>query len=500
MKPYYITTTLPYVNAEPHIGFALEIVRADALARYHRFFGEDVVFNTGTDEHGLKIHRKAEEQGMSTQAYVDGYAKKFGDLKEALTLSYTNFIRTTDEHHKKAAQTFWKLCDANGDIYKKNYNIKYCVGCELEKTDSELVDGTCEFHPTYDIELIDEENYFFKFSAYQEKLLKLYEQKNFVIPEHRLHEIRAFVERGLEDFSISRLKEKMPWGVAVPGDESHVMYVWFDALVNYISTLGWPEDTENFDKYWPGIQLAGKDNLRQQSAMWQAMLMSANLPTSKQIFIGGFITSDGRKMSKSIGNVIAPYTVVEKYGTDPVRYFLLGGISAYGDGDWSTERFEEFYTAHLANGIGNLTSRVLTMIEKYADSVVGRQTTDNRLRMHTFWEQYAVAFALFDFEKIVTLTNGLVTRLDEIISEEKPWEKAKVGEDISGLLYQLAEGLRHIGLALLPIIPEASEKILSQLGIDVAKFESLDVESQWGRLVPGTKVSKGEILFPRLTK
>ncbi len=503
-KPFYITTTLPYVNADPHIGFAMEIIRADALARYQRLLGVEVVFNTGTDEHGLKIHRKAEEQGISTQAYVDGYATKFEALKDALNLSYTNFIRTTDVHHKKAAQEFWKRCDATGDIYKKNYKIKYCVGCELEKTDSELVDGKCEFHPTYEIELIDEENYFFKFSAYQEKLLKLYEQKDFVVPDHRLNEIRAFVERGLEDFSISRLKEKMPWGVEVPGDDSQVMYVWFDALVNYISTLGWPEDSANFEKFWPGIQLAGKDNLRQQSAMWQAMLMSAQLPVSKQIFIGGFITSDGQKMSKSVGNVIAPYDVVEKYGTDPVRYFLLGGISAYGDGDWSTDRFEEFYTAHLANGIGNLTSRVLTMLEKYSDGAVPQGT-----KVHNpsdFWKVYSALFNNFNFDDVVTHIQNYASALDGVINNTKPWEMAKKGEDVSDILYTLAESLRHIGLALLPIIPDSAGNILSALGVSIGDVEKVVREEgfeklvEWGGLKSGTKVEKGDALFPRLEK
>lgn len=498
MKPFYITTTLPYVNADPHIGFAMEIVRADALARYQRLLGAEVVFNTGTDEHGLKIHRKAEERGISTQTYVDEYAAKFHALKDALNLSYTNFIRTTDEHHKKAAQEFWKLCDANGDIYKKNYQVKYCVGCELEKTDSELVDDKCAIHPTYEIELIDEENYFFRFSAYQDKLLKLYEQKDFVVPEHRLNEIRAFVERGLQDFSISRLKEKMPWGVEVPGDENQVMYVWFDALVNYISTLEWPENEGRFKKFWPGVQLAGKDNLRQQSAMWQAMLMSAGLPTSKQVFIGGFITSEGQKMSKSVGNVVAPYDVVDQYGTDAVRYFLLGGISAYADGDWSTERFEKFYIAHLANGIGNLTSRVLTMIEKYADGVIPQGTESHDAS--GFWNAYTEALDAFKFDDVVSLTQGYVGKLDGLINDTKPWEKAKAGEDISDLLYTLAESLRMLAVAHLPIIPDAAERILAQLGIDASKLESLDVESQWGRLQPGTKVEKGDALFPRLEK
>jgi methionyl-tRNA synthetase len=358
MKTYYITTTLPYVNADPHIGFALEIVQADALARYQRLLGRTVVFNTGTDEHGQKIWKNAQEAGLEPKAYCDGYAAKFDGLKAALELTYTNFVRTTDEHHIKAAQEFWKRCGANGDIYKKSYSIKYCVGCELEKTDSELVDGRCPIHPNRELESINEENYFFRWSKYQQKLLDLYEkQSDFVVPNERFNEIKSFVKGGLNDFSISRLKSKMPWGIEVPGDATQVMYVWFDALVNYISTIGWPDDLTKFEDAWPGVQVAGKDNLRQQTAMWQGMLASAGLPFSKQVFIHGFITAEGQKMSKSLGNVVNPYDLVAKYGSDATRYYLLGALPSGVDGDFSIKAFEETYGSKLANGIGNLAAR-----------------------------------------------------------------------------------------------------------------------------------------------
>ena len=336
MKKFYITSTLPYVNSDPHLGFALEIIQTDVIARYRKLLGDEVVFNTGTDEHGLKIYRVALEKDQSPQEYVDEYSSRFAKLKDALNLSVTNFIRTTDLRHIKAAQEFWSRCLNNGDIYKKNYKTKYCVGCELEKTASDLVDGCCPIHPNLKIEEVEEENYFFKFSKYEKKLLKFYkENPNFVIPDRRFNEIKRFVEKGLNDFSVSRLKSKMPWGVLVPGDQKHVMFVWFDALISYISTLGWPDDIDNFNTFWPGVQTAGKDNLRQQTAIWQAMLMSAGLPNSKQVLIHGFITVEGEKMSKTLGNVIDPFKLVDKYGVDPVRYFLLREIPSTEDGDFS---------------------------------------------------------------------------------------------------------------------------------------------------------------------
>ena len=508
-KSFYITTTLPYVNAKPHIGFALEIIQADVIARYHRLLGDEVLFNTGTDEHGLKIYRNAQEAGVDTQKYCDENAAQFDALKTALNLSYDKFIRTTDPRHEQAAQEMWRRCEANGDIYKKTYQVKYCVGCELEKTDSELADGRCPIHPNLELELIDEENYFFCFSKYQEQLLKLYaDNPDFVIPKNRLEEIKNFAAAGLQDFSISRLKEKMPWGVLVPNDPDQVMYVWFDALTNYISTLGWPVSApdgvapgkpNDFERFWPGIQVAGKDNLRQQSAMWQAMLMSAGLQPSKQIFIHGFITAEGQKMSKSLGNVVDPFEMVKKYGTDAVRYYLLGALPSCEDGDWSQERFEEYYTAHLVNGAGNLTSRILTMLEKYADSRIP-EIAEDIFDTKTFWDNYEDTLENFAFDENIKYVNFLVSAGDGLISEQKPWEKAKAGEDISFLLYQLAECLRHIGLALLSVIPEAGEKILSSLGVNVKSLEELKKEKEWGRLKKGTQVKKGEVLFPRLGK
>lgn len=464
-KKFYITTTAPYVNADPHIGFALEIVQADALARYKRLMGYDVAFGFGTDEHGVKIYRKALENKKSPQEYCDFFAKRFDDLKVLLNLSTTHFIRTTDERHIKAAQEFWTRCLKNGDIYKKNYHIKYCVGCELEKTDSELVANRCPVHPNMEIENYEEENYFFKFSNYEKKLLGMYEDNpQFVIPAHRLLEIKIFVEKGLQDFSISRLKTKMPWGVDVPGDEKHVMYVWFDALVFYISTIGWPSDQKEFEAWWPVVQVAGKDNLRQQSAIWQAMLMSAGLAPSKQIIIHGFITAAGQKMSKSLGNVVDPFNLIKQYGVDPVRYYLLKEIPPTEDGDYSDTRMKEVYNSDLANELGNLVSRITTLAEK--DSITC--TVDNKI---IFNIQQQELFDAFQFNIILEQIWENIKIINRETNSFAPWSKTSTErkEFLTGVLQKL----HLIGQQLLPFIPSTAEKIILSTQGTISKIAPL---------------------------
>jgi len=455
-KNFYITTTLPYVNADPHIGFALETIQADVIARYYRNSGYTVFFNTGVDEHGLKIYRKANESNLTPQEYCNIYAAKFDNLKRALDLSYDNFIRTTDPHHVKAAQEFWKICEKNGDIYKKNYKVKYCVGCELEKTESELVNGRCPIHPNTELEIIEEENYFFRYSKYQEKLLDFYEKNpDFVIPEKRFREIKEFTKRGLEDFSISRIKEKMPWGIEVPGDDKQVMYVWFDALVNYVSALGWPEDQDNFEKLWPAVQVAGKDNLRQQTSMWQAMLLSAGLPASKQVFIHGFITANGQKMSKSLGNVINPFDLVEKYGTDATRYYLLREFAPTEDGDFTFEKFEQRYNSDLAGGIGNLVARTLGISSKIAFEEL--EPTQKIIdKIEEVRKGYKSAVESFKFNEALGGIWDLISFCDKYINEEKLWE-SKDPQVISDLFF----AIKDIGNLLSPFLPKTAEKILN---------------------------------------
>lgn len=491
-KSFYITTTLPYVNADPHVGFAMEIIRADVIARVKKKQGYNVFFNTGTDEHGIKILQKAQVEGKDVKSYVDEYAEKFRGLKESLGLmDEIHFIRTTDESHEKAAQEFWKRCNDNGYIYKKNYQVKYCIGCELEKTDSELNEkGECEFHPGKSLELIDEENYFFKFSAFQQELLALYNGRtDFVLPEGRFNEIRAFVERGLEDFSISRLKSKMPWGVSVPDDDTQVMYVWFDALVNYISTLGWPENVGQFEEFWPGVQICGKDNLRQQSAMWQAMLLSVNLPPSEKILVNGFIAVDGQKMSKSLGNVINPYDLVSEYGTDATRIFLLKELSQWEDSDMTLERFKSTYNSNLANGLGNLVSRLNKMSLTYfggkldeGDFVVfpikmsvdyGAHTTQREGDgLNTYIDalkaKYNQALARYDLTEASGCVWELIKTTDKYIQDNEPFKMIKVDEKgTQKFLWNATYSLMHVADMLEPLIPTTARKILETIGINI---------------------------------
>jgi methionyl-tRNA synthetase len=465
-EKFYITTTLPYVNADPHIGFAAEIVRADCIARYKRQLGYDVFFNTGTDEHGLKIHRKAEENGIDTQEYCDKYAGKFDDLKDALNLSYDNFIRTTDKIHEEAAQDFWKKCEKNGDIYKKNYKVKYCVGCELEKTESELVNGECPYHPGKELELIEEENYFFRWSKYGDKLLKMYKDNpNFILPKHRMNEISNFIEGGLQDFSISRLKEKMPWGIGVPGDKNHVMYVWFDALTNYINCLGWNKNDKRFEEFWPGMQVAGKDNLRQQTAMWQAMLMSAGIPNSTQVLIFGFINVDGQKMSKSIGNVVNPLELVEKYGTDATRYYLLSALKPFEDSDFTYEKFETKYNADLANGLGNLVARTSNMLEKNNIALSLNKKGDSTLKT-----KFEEKFNNFLFDESLEILWSELRSCDEFLSEKAPWKMKEVKE-IEAVLKVVAQKILNVAILLNPFLPEVSDSITKQFSEKFVKKE-----------------------------
>jgi methionyl-tRNA synthetase len=469
-KAFYITTTAPYVNSKPHIGFAWEIVAADVIARYRRLLGDEVAFGTGTDEHGVNIYRQAQEASLDPQAYADQNAKSFEVLKTQLNLSLTHFQRTTNPDHIAAAQEFWRRCEAAGDIYKKLYKVKYCTGCELEKTESELEDGVCPLHPTKKLEIIEEENYFFRFSKYEKELTYLYTNNpQFVLPSEKLKEIKAFVDGGLKDFSISRIKEKMPWGVPVPGDPEQVMYVWFDALVFYISTLGWPETIRDFKKFWPGVQIAGKDNLRQQAAMWQAMLMSAQLPNSAQVLINGFISVEGQKMSKTLGNVIAPDEMIGTYGLDGTRYLLINIGPVAGDADVSWDKFSVSYAADLANSLGNTVQRVATLAARSGIAFAQDSPPGFRSQVKEQMEAYRLDKALFEIWQSIAM-------VEKHIDETKPWKLE--GKKLQATLMELIAHLRQVGYELQPFMPETAEKILT--------------------LFKGPKIEKPEPLFPRI--
>ncbi|MEX2515261.1 MAG: methionine--tRNA ligase [Candidatus Paceibacterota bacterium] len=468
----YITTTLPYINGKPHLGHAFEFIRADAVARFKRLEGFEVFFNTGTDEHGQKVLKRAEEEGVSVEEFADTYSGKFKDLLAELNVSNDAFVRTTDESHKTAAQAFWKRCEENGDIYKKQYKGLYCVGCEMFVSEGDLnEDGECPDHTGQKPKEIEEENYFFRFSRYEDQLLELYESHpDFVVPDKRFNEIKRFVEGGLEDFSISRVAEKMPWGVPVPGDDSQVMYVWFDALSNYISTLGWPGDEENFNNFWNNgapIQFCGKDNLRQQSAMWQAMLMSAGLNPTRQIVIHGHIQSDGRKMSKSVGNVIDPLEVIEEYSTDVLRYYLLRHLHPFDDPDMTMESLEEVYNGNLANGLGNLVSRIGYMYASYDVEVALDRDVETVIEeedMQTLQELMHV----YRFDRALDYIWAEVAHLDAFITENEPYKLIKSDdpdqvEEAKQAVAYLVLRLYDIAAMLTPFMPETAADIRKTL-------------------------------------
>jgi len=459
----YLTTTLPYVNADPHIGNALEFVQADALARAWRAQGESVFFNMGTDEHGQKILQAAEKAGQGVQEYVDHYAAEFKNLIDALNLSPDAFIRTTDPAHMRAAEEMWKRCDAAGDIYKKSYTGLYCVGCEAFKTEKEIIDGKCELHPSLTLETITEENYFFRLSKYQAYLEEYLSRTDAVIPEWRRQEALNFVRSGLEDFSISREKARLSWGVPVPGDDSQVMYVWFDALTNYISTLGWPEDSEGkFNTFWQEgqpLQLAGKDQVRFQSIMWQAMLKSASIAPTHQVFYHGFINSGGQRMSKSLGNVINPYDLVKKYGTDATRYVMLRHVHPTEDSDVTWERLDEWYTANLVNGLGNLVARVMKLAEEHLAGPVTLSGEDQALE-----DAFTERINAFRFNEAMDLVWEHVAKGDAYMTEKEPYKKVKNEETKAEAIVDLEKLTRHIAkvaVHLAPLMPATSTAILA---------------------------------------
>ena len=456
MSKYYVTTSIPYVNADPHIGFALELLYADVLARYARSGGNEVIFSTGTDEHGGKIAEKAREQGKTVKQYADEVSAKFKDLTRTLEVSNNRFIRTTDPGHEQRAQEIWKRLKK--DIYKGRYEGWYCTGDEAFFTETEVKanKGVCPAH-NRPYEKIKEENYFFKLSAYNDKIKQAIISQQFqVLPKTRRNEILAVLEQGLEDISVSRPKDKIDWGIPVPGDNTQVMYVWFEALMNYITVLGYPEH-DDFKQYWPAnAQVIGKDIIRFHAAIWPAMLLSLGLPLPKQLYVHGFVTADGKKMSKTLGNVINPSEVVKTYGVDAFRYYMLRHIPSNNDGDFSWQKFNDAYNNELANELGNLVSRSIAMSIKYLNGIVSHVPPpehDTSL--------YTEALSHCRFDRALDAVWEQIRSLNQYIDEEKPWEVAKTGDldHLNEVIGYIISSVGEIADLLEPFLPMTSSRI-----------------------------------------
>ncbi|MFA7252742.1 MAG: methionine--tRNA ligase [Candidatus Paceibacterota bacterium] len=458
-KNFYITSPIFYPNAKLHMGHAYTMTLCDILARYHKLINEDTYFLAGADENTGKVTKAAAEKGQTLDVFLGEITKGFKKLYLDLDISFDQFIQTTDkENHWPGAIAVWNKLVASDDIYKNAYEGLYCQNCEAFYTDKDLIDGKCPMHGTLP-EKIKEENYFFRLSKYTSQLKSKIEKDELKItPESRKNEILALFERGLQDVSFSRPIANVPHGIPVPGDPTQVIYVWCDALVNYISALGYGKnENELFKKFWPAdVQVIGKDILRFHAAIWPAMLLSSGLPLPKNLFVHGFITSGGKKMSKSVGNVIDPISLIDEYGKDALRYYLAREISPFEDGDITVEKFKESYNANLANGLGNLVSRVMKMAESYGVTIDDESSE--------FWTEKTVIENLetFNIQKYCDeIWNVDIKGLDEYIQREKPFSKIKIDKagaekDLKYLLIHL----RGIAMKLQPILPETAEKIL----------------------------------------
>lgn len=467
-KKFYITTTTPYVNDVPHIGHALEFVQADVIARYFRgkLGAENVHYNTGADEHGLKMFTKAKEAGLSPQEYVDKFAAKWQEFCELFNISYDSFWRTSSPEHHTSAQKFWRKSAAAGDIYKKHYEGLYCVGHEAFLTEKELVDGKCPDHGTVPV-VFAEDNYFFKLSRYREHLLSWLDANPDVVkPASKLQELRNWIEN-MEDISISRLKQNLPWGVEVPDDPEQVFYVWFDALTNYINVIGFGTDDEKLAQWWPGVQIFGPDNLRFQGAIWQGMLESVGLPHTSSLLCHGMVLGpDGTKMSKTKGNTISPVEQQEKYGTEAVRFYLIGGISTYGDSPYIEEGLVNMYNSYLANNYGNLLSRVVHLanlngISLNSEAAEFRNGLQND-GVRVYRENAEKAYSDYELQQAVELTNTIADFGNGYMTEQKPWESQDKAF-IEKVLNNLAYVLETVTDLYEPIIPVSAAKARAAL-------------------------------------
>ncbi len=453
---YYVTTSIPYVNGDPHIGFGMELVQADVLARYARQQGRHVIFSTGTDEHGGKIAEKAAEKGLTPKELTDQISQKYRDLAKMLDVSADRFIRTTDQGHEQRAGLVWKALEPH--IYKNKYVGWYCTGDEAFFTETEVKEnnGICPSHDRK-YERIEEENYFFKLSSFTDQIKHAIESGSFTItPKTKRNEILSLINEGLEDISISRPHDKISWGIPVPGDSKQVMYVWFEALMNYITVLGYPEH-DDFKHFWPAnVQVIGKDIIRFHAAIWPAILLGLGVALPKQLYVHGHITLDNKKISKSLGNVVAPHEIVDKYGADAFRYYFLRHIPAYEDGDFSWDKLEAAYNNELANELGNAVSRTAAMINKYQNGLIGDipgPEHDSAL--------YHQAMERCQFDRALAEVWDQVRGLNQYIDQEKPWTIAKTGDEdhLREVLAYQASALLQIADLLEPFLPGTALKI-----------------------------------------
>jgi methionyl-tRNA synthetase len=500
MSRFYLTTPIYYVNSTPHIGHAYTTIAADILVRHHKQRGEETFLLTGTDEHASKVYRVAEEQGLDPKTYVDQIAESWKELPRLVDAEPDFFIRTTDEGHKRFVQEFIQRIYDNGFIYQDVYSGLYCVGCEAFKTEDELVDGKCSEHGTVP-ERIEETNYFFKLSAFQQPLLDLYDARpDFVLPRFRYNEARSFIEGGLQDFSLSRAGQ--PWGVPIPWDESQVVYVWVDALINYLSALTYARPGEDLrDTFWPEVRhLLAKDILRFHCVFWPALLIAAGFEVPKQLFVHGYLLLDDRKISKSVGNVIDPLDLVEVYGSDAVRFWSVRAVSFGQDGNVTIDSLHERYERELANDLGNLVSRTTAMIARYRDGQITVVPGESNLSeaIAAVKREVPARLDVFDLTGAIDVIWDLVRGLNRHVEQTKPWELAKdearVGE-LTRVLYELADGLRVAAVALSPYLPRTAPQILRALG----QSEELGWEQvEEGRTIAAEGIEPATPLFPRV--